>query len=119
MKKLKILVLLVTFSLSAHAGMVNGLPTKIKTYENGNEINFESKVPNITFKVKKSDVYKAMDRNEGVNSSGRIEKNGVIKDIDRKLKMRLERVNDGLRIISINDKMFITEKELDKIKKKK
>lgn len=112
------LLLLTTFSLNAHAGVVNGIPTKIKTYESGNEINFESKVPNITFKVRKSDVCKAMDRNEGVNSSGRIEKNGIVKDIDRKLKMRLERVNDGLRIISINDKMFVTEKELDKIKKR-
>lgn len=118
MIKIKTLALVTIFSLNAYAGIVNGIPTKVKTYEYGNEFNFESKVPNITFKVKKSDVNKAMSKTGKFTVTGNVEKNGIVTDIDRKVKLRLERVRDGLYIISINDKMFVTEKELDKVKRK-
>lgn len=118
MIKLKTLILITTLSLNTYAGMVNGIATKVRTYEDDKQISFESKIPNLTFKVRKIDVLKAMTKIGTLNSIGNLEKNGLIKDIDKKVAIKLERVRDGLRITSRNDKMFITEKELDKIKKK-
>ncbi|MGL5657369.1 MAG: hypothetical protein ACRCXY_11130 [Fusobacteriaceae bacterium] len=118
MIKLKIFILITALSLNAYAGMVNGIATKVRTYEYDNHISFESKIPNLTFKVRKIDVLKAMTKIGELSSVGNLEKNGIIQDINKKIVIRLERVNDGLRISSRKDKMFITEKELDKIKKK-
>lgn len=117
MIKLKTLILITALSLNSYAGIVNGVATKIRTYEDNHQISFKSKIPNLTFKIRKIDVLKAMTKIGELNSIGNLEKNGIIKDIDKKLVIKLERVNNGLRITSRNDKMFITEKELDKIKK--
>ena len=45
-----------------------------------------------------------------------LEKNGVILDIDRQVVVTLDRVGDGLYIKAKNNTMFVTEKELDKIR---
>ena len=47
------LVLTAALSLTALAGSVNGNMTKIRAYNDGNQISFESRIPNLTFKVKK------------------------------------------------------------------
>lgn len=117
MRKLKMLMLAATLSLSAFAGIVNGTMTKIRAYEEGTQISFESKIPNVTFKVKKVDIFKAMTRVGKVTSVGDLEKNGLIHDTDRKVVIQLDRVKDGLHIKARNNSMFVTEKELDKIRK--
>lgn len=117
MRKLKMLMLAATLSLSAFAGVVNGTATKIRAYEEGTQISFESKIPNVTFKVKKVDIFKAMTRVGKVTSVGDLEKNGLIHDTDRKVVIQLDRVKDGLHIKAKNNSMFVTEKELDKIRK--
>ncbi|MGL5279436.1 MAG: hypothetical protein ACRC8M_10280 [Cetobacterium sp.] len=117
MRKLNMIILAATLSLSAFAGIVNGTMTKIRAYEKGNQISFESKIPNVTFKVKKVDIFKAMTRVGKVMSVADLEKNGIVLDVDRQVVVTLDRVNDGLHIKSKNNTMFITEKELDKIRK--
>lgn len=117
MRKLKMLMLAATLSLSAFAGIVNGTMTKVRAYEEGTQISFESKIPNVTFKVKKVDIFKAMTRVGKVTSVGDLEKNGLIHDTDRKVVIQLDRVKDGLHIKARNNSMFVTEKELDKIRK--
>lgn len=117
MRKLKIFILGVTLSLSAFAGVVNGTMTKIRCYEKGNQIRFESKVPNLSFQVRKVDIFKAMTKIGKVTSVGDLERNGLIHDSDRKVVVQLDRVKDGLYIKSRDNSMFITEKELDKIRR--
>ncbi|MGL4865691.1 MAG: hypothetical protein ACRC8F_05175 [Cetobacterium sp.] len=116
MRKIKILILAATLSLTALAGSVNGNITKIRAYEQGSQISFESKIPNMTFKVKKTDIFKAMTRIGKVMSVADLEKNGIILDVDRKVVVTLDRVKDGLYIKSKTNTMFISERELDKIR---
>ncbi|MGL4671272.1 MAG: hypothetical protein ACRC4Y_03890 [Cetobacterium sp.] len=116
MRKLKMLVLAATLSLSAFAGVVNGTVTKIRTYDKGNQIRFESKIPNLSFQVRKVDILKAMTRIGKVTSVGDLERNGLISSEDRAVVIQLDRVKDGLHIKSRNHSMFVTEKELDKVR---
>ena len=111
------LILAATLSFSAFAGLVNGKMTKIRSYEKGNQISFESKIPNVTFKVRKTDIFKAMTRKGKIMSVADLEKNGVILDIDRQVVVTLDRIGDGLYIKTKNNTMFVSEKKLDKIKK--
>ncbi|MGL5797237.1 MAG: hypothetical protein ACRCYT_03430 [Cetobacterium sp.] len=117
MRKLKMIILAATLSLSAFAGVVNGTVTKIRAYEKGTQIRFESKIPNLSFQVKKVDIFKAMTRVGKTTSVGDLERNGIIENTDRKVIIQLDRVKDGLHIKSNNHSMFITERELDKIRK--
>ncbi|MGL4787798.1 MAG: hypothetical protein ACRC2Q_13095 [Cetobacterium sp.] len=117
MRKLKMLALATVLSLTALAGSVNGKITKIRAYEKGNQVSFESRIPNLTFKVRKTDIFKAMTRKGKIMSVADLEKNGVILDIDRQVVVTLDRVGDGLYIKTKNNTMFVSEKELDKIKK--
>ncbi|MBC2854185.1 hypothetical protein [Cetobacterium sp. 2G large] len=117
MRKLKMLILAATLSFTAFAGLVNGKMTKIRSYEKGNQISFESKIPNVTFKVKKVDIFKAMTRYGKVMSVADFERNGIILDVDRKVVVTLDRKGDGLWIKSKNNSMFVTERELDKIRR--
>ncbi|MGL5349645.1 MAG: hypothetical protein ACRDA0_03655 [Cetobacterium sp.] len=116
MRKLKMLVLAATLSLSAFAGVVNGTVTKIRTYDKGNQIRFESKIPNLSFQVRKVDILKAMTRIGKVTSVGDLERNGLISSEDRAVVIQLDRVKDGLHIKSRNHSMFVTERELDKVR---
>ncbi|MGL4642312.1 MAG: hypothetical protein ACRCVB_04440 [Cetobacterium sp.] len=116
MRKIKMLVLAATLSLSAFAGVVNGTVTKIRTYDKGNQIRFESKIPNLSFQVRKVDILKAMTRIGKVTSVGDLERNGLIASEDRAVVIQLDRVKDGLHIKSRNHSMFVTEKELDKVR---
>ncbi|MGL5702318.1 MAG: hypothetical protein ACRCW5_04175 [Cetobacterium sp.] len=116
MRKLKMLVLAATLSLSAFAGVVNGNVTKIRTYDKGNQIRFESKIPNLSFQVRKVDILKSMTRIGKVTSVGDLERNGLISSEDRAVVIQLDRVKDGLHIKSRNHSMFVTEKELDKVR---
>ena len=110
------LVLAATLSLSAFAGVVNGTVTKIRTYDKGNQIRFESKIPNLSFQVRKVDIIKAMTRIGKVTSVGDLERNGLISSEDRAVVIQLDRVKDGLHIKSRNHSMFVTERELDKVR---
>lgn len=110
------LVLAATLSLSAFAGVVNGTVTKIRTYDKGNQIRFESKIPNLSFQVRKVDILKAMTRIGKVTSVGDLERNGLISSEDRAVVIQLDRVKDGLHIKSRNHSMFVTERELDKVR---
>lgn len=110
------LVLAATLSLSAFAGVVNGTVTKIRTYDKGNQIRFESKIPNLSFQVRKVDILKAMTRIGKVTSVGDLERNGLISSEDRAVVIQLDRVKDGLHIKSRNHSMFVTERELEKVR---
>ncbi|MEG1807777.1 hypothetical protein [Cetobacterium sp.] len=114
---IKIAILAGVLSVNALAGVVNGTMTKVRAYEEGTQISFESKIPNVTFKVKKVDIFKAMTRVGKVTSIGDLEKNGLIHDTDRKVVVQLDRVKDGLYIKARNNSMFVTERELDKIRR--
>lgn len=111
------LILATTLSFTAFAGIVNGKMTKIRSYEKGNQIRFESRIPNLSFQVKKVDIFKAMTRYGKIMSVADLERNGIILDVDRKVVVTLDRVKDGLHIKSRNHSMFVTERELDKIRR--
>ena len=57
-----------------------------------------------------------MTRKGKIMSVADIEKNGIIHDVDRKAVVTLDRVGDGLYIKTKNNTMFVTVKELDKIR---
>ncbi|MGL5360562.1 MAG: hypothetical protein ACRDBI_12740 [Shewanella sp.] len=109
------LSVLLTFS-AAHAGTVDGKMTKIRVYENGKKLEFKSKIPNVSFQLKKVDVLKAMTRVGKTLASADLEKNGLIIDVDRKVAVTLDRVGDGLYIRGKTMTMFVTEKELEKVR---
>lgn len=113
-------VLTVMFSISlptAMAGTLNGNLTKIRAYEQGNKVRFESRIPKLDIIVRKGDIIKAMTRFGKTTAVVKIERDGRIIEIDRKIVAKLNRVGDGLYIHARNVDMFITEKELDNVKK--
>lgn len=120
MKKI-LAALLLGMSINAMAGVVevNGKKTMttIKASERDNHIKFSSVVPNLTMRVSKVTLLKAMTRIGKTNAIIEIERNGLLVDTDRKVAAVLDRVGDGLWIRTATTMMFITEKELDKVRK--
>ncbi|WP_027938492.1 hypothetical protein [Anaeroarcus burkinensis] len=120
----KNLFLALTFAFSwsvalpeAHAGVINGTPTKIRAYEENRKIRFESRIPNINVSVRKIDIIKGMTKIGKTRTIIDIERDGLLIDIDKKVGATLDRVGHGLYIQTATFNMFITEKELDNVKK--
>ncbi len=120
----KYLFLALTFAFSwsvalpeAHAGVINGTPTKIRAYEENRKIRFESRIPNINVSVRKIDIIKGMTKIGKTRTIIDIERDGLLIDIDKKVGATLDRVGHGLYIQTATFNMFITEKELDNVKK--
>lgn len=101
---------------TAHAGTVDGKLTKIRVYDDGKKLEFKSKIPNVSFALTKADVIKVMTRKGKTHAIADLEKNGIIIDVDRKVRVTLDRVADGLYIRGNSVTMFITEKELEKVR---
>ena len=101
----------------ASAGVVNGKVTKIRTYTQANKVYFESRIPNVSIIVRKVDVIKGMTKIGKTRTIVEIQRDGLIIDIDKKVGATLDRVGDGLHIRTNNLTMFITEKELDDVRK--
>lgn len=117
MKKLFIVLLILIVSASSvFAGSVDGKLTKIRVYEEGRNIRFKSKIPNLTYIVRKIDVLKGMTRRGKTLVKAKLEKNGLILDFDKKTLVTLDRVGDGLYIKSKVHTMYVTEKELEKVR---
>lgn len=57
-----------------------------------------------------------MTRKGKTHAIADLEKNGIIIDVDRKARVTLDRVADGLYIRGNSLTMFITEKELEKVR---
>ncbi|MGL5291364.1 MAG: hypothetical protein ACRC9T_05515 [Vibrionaceae bacterium] len=117
MKKIIAAVFAMAMSTSALAGIVNGTMTKIRVHEQGTSLRFESRVPNLTFIVRKGEILKAMTKVGKERGIAEIEVNGLIVDQDRKVGVTLDRRADGLEIQSPRHKMFVTEKELKSIRR--
>ncbi|MGL5008118.1 MAG: hypothetical protein ACRC53_12370 [Plesiomonas sp.] len=111
-----LLAALLALSFSSVAGSVNGQLTKIRAYEKGRKIEFKSRVPNVSFSLTKVDILKAMTRFGKTTAVADLEKNGLIINTDRKALVTLDRVRDGLYIKGKTLTMFITEKELDRVR---
>ncbi|MGL6098273.1 MAG: hypothetical protein ACRCZ9_00710, partial [Fusobacteriaceae bacterium] len=101
MKKI-IMAVLLGMSINAMAGVVelNGKKTMttIKASERDNHIKFASKIPNLTMRVGKITLLKAMTRVGKTQSIIEIERNGILAEMDRKVPATLDRVGDGLWI---------------------
>ena len=122
MKKIIALFVVVValFSMSmptAMAGSVNGKITKIRAYEQGNKVRFESRIPNVDIVVRKVDIIKGMLKRGKTIAVVNIERDGILIDVDKKVLATLDRVGDGLYIKTRNVDMFVSEKELDRVKK--
>ena len=122
MKKIIALFVVVValFSMSmptAMAGSVNGKITKIRAYEQGNQVRFESRIPNVDIVVRKVDIIKGMLKRGKTTAIVNIERDGILIDVDKKVLATLDRVGDGLYIKTRNVDMFVSEKELDRVKK--
>lgn len=100
----------------AHAGSVDGKLTKIRTYNDGAKIEFKSRIPNVSYALKKGDILKVMTRRGKTRATADLEKNGIILDVDRKVRVTLDRVGDGLYIRGNTLTMFISEKELSDVR---
>ena len=111
-----VLLMLIVSASSVFAGSVDGKLTKIRVYEEGRNIRFKSKIPNLTYIVTKIDVLKGMTRIGKTLVKAKIEKNGLILDFDEKTLVTLNRVGDGLYIKSKVHTMYITEKELESVR---
>lgn len=124
MKKIFILLTIITTFLSLNigvvsAGKVNGNYAKIRTYEKGRLVYFESKIPNVRIITRKVDVLKGMTKIGKTRTIVEIERNGLLVDIDKKVGATLDRVGDGLFIRAGNITMFVSERELDDVRKMK
>ncbi len=118
MKKLIIPLFVAAFSIfpaTSHAGSVDGKLTKIRAYEQGGKIEFKSRVPNVSFSLRKGDILKAMTRRGKTRAVADLEKNGLIIDTERKAMVTLDRVGDGLYIRGRTMTMFVTERELENV----
>lgn len=112
MKKLIVALSILTMGLTSFAGTVNGKVTKIRVYERDNYIKFESKIPNLTYRVRKIDVLKGMTRIGKTRVIAEVERGGI----DVRTEVVLDRIGDGLYIRSKSNDMFVTERELDSIR---
>ncbi|MGL4534311.1 MAG: hypothetical protein ACRC6A_08175 [Fusobacteriaceae bacterium] len=112
MKKIIATLSLLTMGLTSFAGTVNGTMTKIRVYERDNYIKFESRIPNLTYRIRKVDVLKGMTRIGKTRTIGEVEKVGI----EVKTEVVLDRIANGLFIRTKNNDMFVTEKELDNIR---
>lgn len=101
----------------AYAGTVNGKITKIRAYEDGPRIRFESRVPNVDIIVRKIDIFKAMTKVGVTHTIVDVKRDGLIVDVDKKLRATLDRVGDGLHIRTSRVSMFISERELDDVRR--
>lgn len=122
MRKILLMLMLVVaaFTMSmpeASAGLVEGKATKIRAYEDGNKIRFESRIPNVDIVVRKIDIFKAMTKRGVTYTIVDVQRNGLLVDVDKKLRATLDRVGDGLHIRTSRVNMFITERELDDVRK--
>lgn len=119
MKKM-IAALLLGMSINAMAGIVEvdgrKTMTTIKVSERDNHIKFESKIPNLTMRAGKLAILKAMKKPGVTKSIVEIERNGLINTNGRNVAAVLDRVGDGLWIRTSTTMMFITERELDKVR---
>nr|AWH59745.1 hypothetical protein [Edwardsiella tarda] len=111
------LVALLALPLSAMAGSVDGKLTKIRSYDDGRKIEFKSRIPNVSFSLRKVDILKSMTRFGKTTAVADLEKNGIIVNTDRKALVTLDRVGDGLYIKGKTLTMFVTEKELENIRR--
>ncbi|MGX6592360.1 hypothetical protein SAMN02745174_01535 [Cetobacterium ceti] len=121
MKKIGIgLCLLLAMSTASFAGIIKDhgkkYLTAIKTYDKGDHIRFKGVFPKVSFRVRKKDIIKSMLRIGTTTTIGHIERNGIIQG-DRNLIITLKRQNDGLWIKAPKVSMFVTEKELDKVRR--
>lgn len=120
MKKI-IAAILLGMSMTAMAGIVEvdgkKTMTTIKASERDNHIKFESKLPNLTMRVSKITLLKAMTKKGITKSIVEIERNGIINTNGRNVPAVLDRVGDGLWIKTPTTMMFVTERELDKVKR--
>lgn len=118
MKKL-LLCLFLSMSMMSFAGVVQDhgkeYLTAIKTYDKDNNIRFKAVFPKISFTMRKRDVLKAMLKIGTTTTIGQFERNGIF-DADRKQVITLKRKADGLLIQNRNISMFVTEKELEKVR---
>lgn len=101
----------------AFAGTVNGKVTKLRAYEEGNKVRFESRIPNVDILVRKVDIFKAMTKRGVTYTIVDVQRDGLIVDVDKKLRATLDRVGDGLHIKTSRVNMFVTERELDDVRK--
>lgn len=122
MKKILLVLMLVVAAFTssipaAFAGTVEGRVTKIRAYEEGSKIRFESRVPNVDIVVRKVDIIKAMTKRGITYTIVDVQRNGRIIDLDRKLRATLDRVGDGLHIRTSRVNMFVSERELDDVRR--
>lgn len=121
LKKLIAGIMLLVASAASYAGVINDngkkYMTKITTEDRGDHVRFKGAFPKVSFRLTKRSVTKAMVTFGETKTIGELERNGIIQS-DRKLPVRLERRGDGLLIESGRVSMFVTEKELEKVKKK-
>ncbi|MGL6063687.1 MAG: hypothetical protein ACRC0S_01180 [Fusobacteriaceae bacterium] len=121
MKKIIMVLTILSMSVSTLAGSVtlNGKKTltKIRASERDNHIKFESKIPSFTMRVAKKDVLKGMVKPGKTRTIIEIERNGIINTDGRKVGATLDRIKDGLWIKTRTAEMFVSERELDAIKR--
>jgi hypothetical protein len=121
LKKLIAGIMLIAASAVSYAGYINDnghkYVTKITTEDKGDYYKFKGTFPKVSFKLSKSSVTKAMKVYGESRTIGEMERNGII-HTDRKLAVKLKRTNDGLYIESNKVTMYVSEKELSKVKKK-
>ncbi|MGL5092617.1 MAG: hypothetical protein ACRC8B_17085 [Aeromonas sobria] len=103
-------------SISAFAGSVDGKITKIRAYEEDSKILFKSRFPNVSYGLRKGDILKVMTRHGKTRATADLEKNGIIVKADRRVRVTLDRVGDGLYIRGNTLTMFVSERELDNIR---
>ncbi len=121
MKKIIMTVAILAMSISTLAGSVTvggrKTLTKIIASERGNHIKFESKFPSLVMRISKRDVFKGMTRIGKTRTIVEIERNGIINTDARNVAATLDRIGDGLWVKTRTTQMFITEKELKRIKR--
>lgn len=102
---------------SVYAGSVNGNLTKIRAYDTGRSIKFKSIIPNVAIYTTKKDILKGMLKLGVTRTLVKIERDGIFIDRGKYVGATLDRVGDGLYIKTSAVKMFISERELDDVRK--
>ncbi|MGL5124328.1 MAG: hypothetical protein ACRC6K_09300 [Fusobacteriaceae bacterium] len=120
MKKIIMIIGVLAMSIGTLAGSVTvdgkKTLTKIIASERKDHIKFESKFPSLTMRISKRDVLKGMTKIGKTRTIVEIERNGIINSDARNVVATLDRIRDGLWVKTNTTQMFITEKELKKIK---
>ncbi|MGL5948990.1 MAG: hypothetical protein ACRCYV_08090 [Aeromonas sp.] len=107
---------LFVWSVAANAGAVNGQLAKIRVYERGDVVEFQSRFPKVSYFVSHRDVYDAMTTGESIDAVVDVVKDGILEKFNEQTQVTLAERDGGLQIRGDRVSMFVGPREITDVR---